>query len=98
MRKQLGDNVLENDWQLQPRPVATKKKKRRRKKRKKKKVRTKGYELIVRPGAVTGWDEDSYDDVPPEDMRPILTPWGEQTSGVYYFEEGQAYGGEPLDL
>ena len=38
-----------------------------------------------------------YDDVPPEDMRPILMPWAEQTSSVFYFEGDQVYGGEPLD-
>ena len=81
VRKQLGDNVLLNDWKLEP--------------RKGKRGKTvPGYVLVVTAGDVTGWDEDSYDDVPPTDMRAILTPWAEQTSATYRFEGDQAVGGE----
>jgi len=94
VRKQVGDNVLENAWRLEKIGKEPKKGKRRPKKGKR---RTKGYELIVEAGEVTGWDEDSYDDVPPEDMRPILLPWAEQTSAVFTFEGNQAFGGDPID-
>jgi len=80
VRKQVGDNVLANDWKLEP--------------NKGKRGKTvPGYSLVVSAGEVKGWDEDSFDDVPPEDMRAIITPWAEKTSAVYTFEGGQAFGG-----
>lgn len=84
IRKQLGDNVLTNDWKLEP-------------KQGKRGKTVPGYDLVVTAGEVVGWDEDSYEDVPPEDMRAIITPWAEQTSAVYYFEGDQALGGGPPD-
>jgi hypothetical protein len=82
VRKQLGGNSLANTWRLEPRTG-------------KRGKRLPGQQLVVEAGEVVGWDEDSFDDVPPEDMRPILTPWAEQTTAVYYFENGQAFGGDP---
>ena len=43
----------------------------------------------------SGWDEDSYGEVPAPDMQPILTPWTEQKAVVYRFEGNTAVGPEP---
>ncbi|RMH38967.1 MAG: hypothetical protein D6689_18025 [Deltaproteobacteria bacterium] len=80
VRKQLGDRVLTNRWRLVPRGA------RRGR-------RARGFELHIEAGDAVGWDATTFDDVPPEDMRPILTPWGEQTSAVFTFAGGQALGG-----
>jgi hypothetical protein len=77
VRKQMGNNSLTANWRLQ----------------KRKGKRARGYELIVEAGEVVGWDEDSFDDVPPEDMQPIITPWAEETSATFHFEGDQAIGG-----
>lgn len=53
-------------------------------------------DLIVEVGEVVGWDERTFNDVPPEDMQPILTPWGDQQSAVFHFEGDTSFGGEPL--
>lgn len=89
VRKALGDKVLVNRWSLVPRGKFRKVSRNPRSK--------KGHDLLIEVGErdVTGWDEDSYNEVPASDVRPILTPWSEQTSAVYYFEGNAALGGEP---
>jgi hypothetical protein len=84
VRKQVGDQVLENRWTL-TRPGRFRKARRG----------SKGADLVVEVGEVTGWDEDTWDDVPATDVSPILLPWGERTSAVYWFEGGAALGGDP---
>jgi hypothetical protein len=90
VRKQMGQYLLTNEWRLQA-PGASKKRGG-----KGKRAARRGLDLVVEVGEVRGWDEDSFHDQPPADMRGILTPWGEQQSAVYHFEGEQSFGGAPL--
>ena len=86
-RKQKGGNVLSNRWSLAPRG---KYRKGRRSK--------KGRDLVIEvvDSDAQGWDEDNYFEQQAEDVLPILTPWSDQTSAVYYFEGNSAQGGDPM--
>jgi hypothetical protein len=87
--KRAGGAYLTNRWRLVPRAGKPMRGKQAQ-------ARPGGQDLVVEVAEVAGWDESSYADVPPEDMRPILTPWGGQRSAVYHFEGVDSYGGEPL--
>lgn len=90
-RKEMGAAHLENTWELVPRGVhragAPKPKKNRKKPR--------GADILVRVGEAVGFSAQNYREAPAPDARPILTPWGEQDSAVYYFNGASAGGGEP---
>ncbi len=82
--KEMGNARMENSWSLVPRG-----------KHREGAKRTKGFDLLVVTGEVTGFTEANYREAPATDSKAILPPWGEQQSAVYYFEGTQAYGGQP---
>ena len=84
VRKQLGQRVVEAKWKLVRRGSL---RKGRRSKR--------GYDILIEAGKATGWDEDSWAEQPATDVKPILLPWDEQTSAVYWFDHGAIEGGDP---
>ncbi len=79
-----GDRVLSNRWSLVPKGPA------------RGQARTAGRDLVIEVGAsdVRGWSRESYLETPAADARPILKPWNEQTSAVYYFEGTAVLGGD----
>ena len=86
IRKEKAGKVLENRWSLAPRG----------------KYRTgrsakRGRDLVleVSDKDARGWDEDNYFEQPAQDAQPILTPWSDQTSAVYYLDGNSAQGGDP---
>lgn len=83
VRKQLGKRVVEATWKLVPRGSL---RKGRRSKR--------GHDILIEAGKATGWDEDSWAEQPATDVKPILLPWDEQTSAVYWFDHGLVDGGD----
>lgn len=84
VRKEAGGNVLASKWALVPRGKHRKGKRTRR-----------GKDILVEAGEPVGWDEDSYEEAPATDVQPILRPWEDRTSAVYWFEDGEARGGDP---
>jgi hypothetical protein len=52
-----------------------------------------GYDLLVEATEATGWDEDNYFEQPATDVNPILLPWEDETSMVYWFEKGSVFNG-----
>ncbi len=84
VRKQLGDRVLSNRWYLTPKGKFRKGKHDKR-----------GYDLVVEAGDVEGWDEDNYNEIPAPDVKPILQPWEDKTSAVYFFHGNVVEGGDP---
>jgi hypothetical protein len=85
-RKQLGANTLTSTYSFTP-PG-----KHRRLKKKQKR----GFDLVIQAGKAVGWDEDSYPEQPPDDVKAILLPWEDQTSAVYWFEHDVVAGGDPM--
>ncbi len=83
--KRLGSRSIANTWRLTPRAAFRAGKRSRR-----------GHDIVVEVGAVEGWDQESFLESPATDMRPILTPWGEQRSAVYWLEGDAVLGGEPM--
>lgn len=84
--KSLGANSLSNRWSLVPRGKHRPGKKRRFKG---------GVDILVEAGKAVGWDEDDYPLQPATDVRPILLPWDDQTTAVYWIEGGVIGGGDP---
>ncbi len=83
VRKQLGDLVLANKWYLAPRG-----------KYRKGKTKKSGHDIVVEATTARGWDEDNFEEIPAADVKPILLPWEDQTSAVYYFEGNSVFGGD----
>jgi len=75
VRQQKGSNILRNTWKL-TRPGKNRRLRRRRRR---------GRDIVVKAGKATGWDEDNYFIRPSRDVNPILLPWSDDTSSVYYF-------------
>jgi hypothetical protein len=92
-RKARGDRVLVNRWSLAAKGALRRTKRERQRTTK----RRGGHDLLIEvsEGDVTGWDAQSFREAPAQDVRPILTPWSEQTSAVYYFAGNAALGGDP---
>lgn len=84
VRKEAGGNVLASEWKLVGRGKHRKGKRSR-----------KGRDLLLEARDPVGWDEDNYEEMPASDVQPILRPWADQTSAVYWFEAGEAHGGDP---
>lgn len=89
VRKALGGKVLANRWSLVPRGTLRAPERGAK--------RRGGSDLLVEVSEadVTGWDEDSYNEAPATDVRPILMPWAAQTSAVYYLDGNAGLGGDP---
>jgi len=86
VKKQVGDRVLSNRWSLV----------RKGKHRKRQRGETKrGFDILVEANEADGWDEDNYEETPARDLKPILLPWEDQTSAVYYFQGNVVLGGDP---
>jgi len=86
VKKQAGDRLLTNTWSLVPKG----------KYRKLGRGETKrGFDLLVEAGEARGWDEDNYQEMPAKDVKPILLPWEDRTSAVYYFQGNVVLGGDP---
>jgi hypothetical protein len=89
-RKAKGGQSLVNRWSLVP------KGKFRALERDEKKYAKRGHDLVIEVSEsdVTGWDEDNYLEAPAADATPILLPWSDETSRVYYFVGNTVQGGE----
>lgn len=70
VRKELGARKMRNRWSLVP------------------KAGGRGQELLIEvaPEDAQGWTSNNYLESPAEDVRPILKPWGEQTTARFGFE------------
>ncbi|MFI5292879.1 MAG: hypothetical protein ACHQ02_08430, partial [Candidatus Limnocylindrales bacterium] len=77
--KQLGDNSLRSGWKL----VARAGQKARGRGKRRVEAVAAGTDLVIEPGEVIGWDEDSYEETPAADVTPILTPWGAEQRAVF---------------
>lgn len=91
--KQLGQSRLTNTFSLeakQPAAPAGKKKK----KPKKPKKPLPGFDIVVRVGDVTGFTAETWNELPAEDMVPILLPWGPKQQETWHFQGDESFGGE----
>ena len=61
-----------------------------------KKYAKRGHDLVIEVSEsdAKGWDEDNYAEAPAPDVVPILVPWSDETSRVYYFIGNTVQGGE----
>lgn len=75
--KQMGTSRLENKWELVPR----------------KGKNAHGRDLVITPGAATGFTAESWNETPADDMAPILLPWGEKKVEIWHFEGDEVSGG-----
>lgn len=87
VKKELGNRSITNRWSLEP---AGKYRRLRRGQR------ARGHDLVIEAGEAIGFDKDNYRESRATDAVPILLPWAEQTSAVYYLEGGRLTGGEPM--
>ena len=78
MKKISGKKRLSNRWKLVP----------KNKLRKKRGKRSRGYDILVEANKPKGWDEDSYEETPATDVKPILLPWEDKTRVLYTFDSG----------
>ena len=58
----------------------------------KKVIKGKGQDIVVRIGDVRGFDKDSWNELPADDMAPILLPWGEVKELRWHFRGDESYG------
>ncbi len=77
--KQLGSHRMTNGWELLPRRGK----------------RARGLELVFRVGQVSGFTAESWRETPASDMAPILLPWGDRPSEVWFFDHDEVSGGGP---
>jgi hypothetical protein len=83
VKKQLGDRSITNRWSIEPAG-------------KYRRGGGRGRDLVIEAGEAVGFDKANYREARATDANPILLPWGEQTSAVYYVEGGRLAGGEPM--
>ncbi len=86
VKKEAGDRLLTNKWSLVPKGKYRKLGRGESKR---------GHDLLVEAGEARGWDEDNYQEIPAHDVKPILLPWEDRTSAVYYFQGNVVLGGDP---
>jgi hypothetical protein len=60
--------------------------------KKAKKVKGKGQDIVIRVGEVRGFSAETWNELPAEDMTPILLPWGELKEQRWHFRGDEAYG------
>lgn len=89
-RKEKDGRSLVNRWSLVPRGMY------RTLEREEKKYAKRGHDLVIEVSEkdATGWDEDNYNEAPAPDVVPILLPWSDETSRVYYFIGNTVQGGD----
>lgn len=85
--KQLGENKITSKWELAQRTVV------KGKGKKKKIVKTKGYDLVIKPGEAIGFTQENWLETPAEDMLPILLPWSGVKQEVWRFNGDEYSGG-----
>lgn len=90
--KLAGPNRLTSAWALVPagsrRDGAPGKGKARRKQAKGKARPQAGVELVVEAQPAVGWDEDTYEEQPADDVDPIHLPWDAARTGAVYWLDG----------
>lgn len=84
VKKQLGDRSITNRWSIEKAGIYRKAR------------RARGWDLVIEATEAVGFDEDNYREARATDANPILLPWDEQTSAVYYFDGDRLAGGEPM--
>src|SRR5262249_2290769 len=52
-----------------------------------------GLDLVIKPGEVTGFTAETWNETPASDMAPILLPWGEKKEEVWHFDNDEVSGG-----
>jgi len=52
-----------------------------------------GLDLIIKPGEVTGFTAETWNETPATDMVPILLPWGDKKQEVWHFDNDEVSGG-----
>jgi hypothetical protein len=77
--KQLGKNRLTNAWELVP--------------KKKGKKKLPGYDLVIKHGDLVGFTQETWNEIPAEDMQPILLPWSGANQETWRFADGEVTGG-----
>jgi hypothetical protein len=55
-------------------------------------IKGKGQDIVVRVGDVRGFEQNSWNELPAEDMAPILLPWGEVKERRWHFRGDESYG------
>jgi len=84
--KELGNARLGNRWTLVPRGSLRKLGKRES---------TRGFDLLVEAEPPAGVDASTWNEAPATDVHPILLPWSEETSMLYYFDGNVAHSTAP---
>lgn len=52
-----------------------------------------GLDLVIKPGEVTGFTAETWNETPASDMAPILLPWGDKKQEVWHFDNDEVSGG-----
>jgi len=58
-----------------------------------KKGKRRGQDLSIRAGEAVGVTRETWNEIPAEDMVPILLPWGEKTKEIWHFDNDEVSGG-----
>jgi len=86
--KELADARLSNRWTLVPRGSLRKLGKGESKR---------GFDLLVEAEPAVGLDASTWNEAPATDVHPILLPWSEETSMLYYFDGNVAHSMAPKE-
>ena len=82
--KQLGAAKITGTYALVARSVGKGKKKKA----------APGYEIVVYAGTAAGFSAVNWNELPAEDMQPILLPWEGKKQTSWRFRGDEAFGGE----
>jgi hypothetical protein len=91
--KQVGPNRLTNLWTIEPTAELNKPPRGKPRKGPKKPKLPGKNAIVIRIGEVVGFSAATWRELPAEDMRPILLPWGEVKEEVWAFQGDEVFGG-----
>jgi hypothetical protein len=60
----------------------------------KKKKAAPGHDIVVTCGSAVGFSAQNWNELPAEDMQPILLPWMDKKQSTWHFRGDEAFGGE----
>lgn len=84
LAKQLGTAKITGTYSLIARSVGKGKKKKP----------APGYDIVVHSGTAIGFSAETWNELPAEDMQPILLPWESKKQSSWHFRGDEAFGGE----
>ncbi len=87
LAKQVGESRITSKWELAQRTIV------KGKGKKKKVVKSKGFDILIRPGEAVGFTQDTWVETPAEDMLPIVLPWSGTKQEVWRFSGDEYSGG-----